>query len=146
MRILFVCTGNTCRSPMAAALMNKIAKDNDLDIGADSAGIFAEEGVGASDEAVEAVKKYDIDLSAHKAKTVSDALIRANDVILTMTEAHKMVLKNLACEKVFTIAEYAGSFGDIPDPFGGDLFDYEETLEEIYDLLTDIAERVADEV
>ena len=48
MNILFVCTGNTCRSAMAAAIMDKIAVENDLDVFIESAGIFAEDGQGAS--------------------------------------------------------------------------------------------------
>ena len=144
MNILFVCTGNTCRSPMAAAIMNKIALENDMDVTADSAGIFASEGENASDEAVGALEKYDIDLSEHLSKPVTEELINKSDLILTMTGAHKTVLQSVAPDKVFTIAEYAGVDEDIPDPFGGDLEEYEEIAEEIYDLLTDIAEKITD--
>lgn len=144
MNILFICTGNTCRSPMAAAVMNKIASENDMDVKADSAGLFAAEGESASDEAVEALKKYAIDLSSHLSKPVTEELINKSDIILTMTSAHKTVLQSVAPDKVFTIAEYAGEDEDIPDPFGGDLEEYEETAEEIYDLLTDIAEKITD--
>ena len=55
MKLLFVCTGNTCRSPMAAALMNKIAVDNDMDIVAESAGIFAKADEQASSNAIKAM-------------------------------------------------------------------------------------------
>ena len=64
MNILFVCTGNTCRSAMAAAIMDKIAVENDLDVFIESAGIFAEDGQGASENAIKALMKYGIDLSA----------------------------------------------------------------------------------
>ena len=129
---------------MAAAIMNKIAVENDMNVKADSAGLFAADGEGASNEAVEALKRYDIDLSQHKAKPVTETLISESDIILTMTEAHKTVLKSVAPDKVFTVTEYAGEEGDVPDPYGGDLEEYEETAEEIYDLLTDIAEKIAD--
>ena len=61
MNILFVCTGNTCRSAMAAAIMDKIAVENDLDVFIESAGIFAEDGQGASENAIKALMKYGID-------------------------------------------------------------------------------------
>ncbi len=144
MNILFVCTGNTCRSAMAAAIMNKIATENDLDIRIESAGIFAQEGESASENAIDAMKKYGIDLSFHRTKTITAQLINQCDLILTMTQAHKQVLEPMAKGKVFTLLEYSGSEGDIQDPFGGDIDEYMETAQEIYDALVDIAEKIAD--
>lgn len=143
MNILFVCTGNTCRSPMAAAIMNKIAVDNDLDVRIESAGIFAEEG-GASENAKKAMLKYGIDLSEHRTQPVSEELISKCDIILTMTEGQKQLLRPLAEDKVFTLKEFAGGSGDISDPYGGGLEEYEETAEEIYDALVDAAEKISD--
>ena len=60
MNILFVCTGNTCRSAMAAAIMDKIAVENDLDVFIESAGIFAEDGQGASENAIKALMKLSL--------------------------------------------------------------------------------------
>lgn len=142
MNILFVCTGNTCRSPMAAVLMNKIAESEDLDVRIESAGLFAQEGEPASPEAVEAMKKYDVDLSQHMARQIDNELIEKSDLILTMTAAHKMLLGTSAPDKVFTLCEYAGVEGDIPDPYGGDAEEYEETAEMIYLALQAIAEKL----
>ncbi len=146
MNILFVCTENTCRSPMAAGLMDKIAGENDLDVRIESAGIFASDGKSASDEAIEVMReKYNIDISGHKSQRISSELIENSDVILTMTDGHKMLLKNLAPSKVYTLLEYAGSEGSISDPYGGDTEEYEQTAREIYDALVDIAEKIYDE-
>ena len=134
MNILFVCTGNTCRSAMAAAIMDKIAVENDLDVFIESAGIFAEDGQGASENAIKALMKYSIDLSGHRTQPVTEDLIKQCDLILTMTEGHKQILEPLAKGKVYTLLEYAGSSGDISDPYGGDLEEYEEVAQEIYDL------------
>lgn len=143
-KILFVCTGNTCRSAMAAAMMSDIAEKNDLDILSDSAGIFAPIGECAAPNAIEVMKKRNIDLSLHRTKPLTDELIDMADIILVMTEAHKMLINNMAEGKVFTLSEYAGSGGDIPDPYGGDIEEYEETAQAIYDELVDIAEKVCE--
>lgn len=144
MNILFVCTGNTCRSAMAATIMDKIAVENDLDVFIESAGIFAEEGMGASENAIKALAKYGIDLTNHRTQPVTEDLIKQCDVILTMTQAHKQVLEPMAKGKVYTLLEYAGSQGDVQDPYGGDLEEYEECAQEIYDALVDVAEKIAD--
>ena len=144
MNILFVCTGNTCRSAMAAAIMNKIAVENDLDVRIESAGIFAEIGQKASENAIKALEKYDIDLKEHLTKPVTDELIEKSDIILAMTEGHKMLLSSMAENKVYTLLEFSGSIGDISDPYGGDLEEYEDCAHEIYDALVDAAEKIAD--
>lgn len=142
MNILFVCTGNTCRSPMAAALFNKIATERGLDVRIESAGLFAADGENASNEAVIAMQKYDIDLLGHHAQSVNTELLEKSDLILTMTAAHKMVLEGTVPEKVFTVCEYAGVDYDIEDPFGGDVEEYEECAEVIYEVLERVADRL----
>ncbi len=141
-KILFVCTGNTCRSAMAAAMMADIGEKNEMDILVDSAGVFASIGECAADNAIAAMKKRDIDLSLHRTKPLTVELMEMADIVLVMTAAHKMLIENMAPDKVFTITEYAGLDGEIPDPYGGDLEEYEEVADELYDLLTDIAEKV----
>ena len=142
MNILFVCTGNTCRSPMAAALFNKIATEKNLDVRIESAGIFAQDGENASNEAIVAMQKYDIDLLGHHAQSVNTELLEKSDLILTMTAAHKMVLFEASPEKVFTLCEFAGVDYDIEDPYGGDVEEYEECAEALYEVLKKVAERL----
>lgn len=125
--------------------MNKIATEQDLDVRIDSAGMYAEEGAKASDNAIKAMEEYGIDLSYHRAKPLTETIIEQADIILTMTEAHKMMLSLMGRGRIYTLMEYAGSEGDISDPYGGDLEEYEECAREIYDALTDAAERIADE-
>lgn len=142
MNILFVCTGNTCRSPMAAYIMEKVAVENDLDVLIESAGIFAAPGEGASENAIKAMSEMGIDITEHRTQLVTKPLLDKADVVLTMTEGQKRIIEPTAGDKVYTLLEYAGNEGDISDPFGGDLDEYEETAREIYDAIVDIAERL----
>lgn len=124
--------------------MEKIAIENDLDVLIESAGIFANVGERATDEAIRAMDKMGIDLTFHQTKPLTEELIEKSDLILTMTKAHKELLKPLAGDIVYTIKEYGGGSGDISDPYGGDQAEYDETAREIYDALVDAAERIAD--
>lgn len=142
MNILFVCSGNTCRSPMAAVLMDKIAAERNLDIRIESAGLFAADGDMASDNAIKAMIPYGIDLTLHRSKPVTGDLINKSNLILAMTEAHKKVLESVAGDKVYTLGEYAGTDKDIPDPYGGDLEEYAECAAQIHDALEAAAERI----
>lgn len=142
MNILFVCTGNTCRSPMAAAIMDKLAYDDGLDIRVESAGLFATDGESATPEAVEALKKYDIDMSSHKSQLINDELIKKSDLIITMTTAHKMILNDIAGEKTYTVSELAEISEEIEDPFGGDIKDYEKTADMLFIALSEIENKI----
>lgn len=142
MNILFVCTGNTCRSPMAAYIMDKVAVENDLDVLIESAGIFAEPGQPASENAVKAMADMGIDISEHRTQPVTEELLKKSDLVLTMTEGQKRIIEPTAGDKVYTLKEYGGGSGDISDPYGGDLEEYKETAQEIYDAIVDIAEKL----
>ena len=146
-RTLFVCTGNTCRSPMAAALLqNKI---NSASAGTAysvaSAGLAAWPGQPASPEAVLVMGQRGLSLADHRAQQVDFDQIAASRIVLTMTRAHKEALLRLfpaAQDKIFTLAEYSGGQVDVADPIGGTLQAYHICA----DQLTQLIDRVWDKI
>ncbi len=140
MNILFVCTGNTCRSPMAEGLFKKITEDvEEGELNIYSGGMNAKDGCLANDNAIKVLLEYDVDITDHRAKNVDARTIAEADVILTMTNAHKDMLLYLfggaAEEKTFTLLEYIGEEGDVEDPYGGDLRIYRICAKRIYEAL-----------
>lgn len=135
-KVLFVCTGNTCRSPMAEGIFRKIAAEKDVRFEILSAGIFAREGMKASDEAVIAAAEKGINISDHVSQSVTHEILNDANLILTMTEGHKKLLLERAPEykdKIFTLKEFNGKQNeiDIEDPFGQGLGAYRECIQEL---------------
>ncbi|MWV46559.1 low molecular weight protein arginine phosphatase [Paenibacillus sp. HJL G12] len=115
--ILFVCTGNTCRSPMAEGLLRKMAKDRGIEVEARSAGVAAMDGMSMSRHAEAVLRDHDIDDRLTSKSLKRDAVIWS-DLILTLTQGHKQhVIRSFpqAADKVYTLKEYAESDGDVLD-------------------------------
>ncbi|MED1740589.1 low molecular weight protein arginine phosphatase [Bacillus swezeyi] len=146
MNILFVCTGNTCRSPMAEVLFKSAASRKKLDVSVKSAGLFAPENGKASLYAVEALFEKNIALN-HSSAKLSKEKVEWADLVLTMTEQHKYLAEQEYSEskdKIYTLKEYVkGENGDISDPFGGSLSDYQKTRDELGHLLEELAKRLS---
>lgn len=130
MKILYVCTGNTCRSPMAEGITNALAKETDQDILALSAGLYPLVGEPVSEEAVVAVA-HRINISLHRARVVTKELVEVADWVWAMTEVHKEELIYRYPEwkdKIFTLAEAAGETKDVADPYHQSQAVYDATV------------------
>lgn len=149
-KILFVCTGNTCRSPMAQALFNKLAREKGLEreLSADSVGLYVTlDSRKPSSNTIKVMKeKYGIDIEDYKPKNINYDSIKDADIILCMQTSMKNVLNQIDIPKahVDTLTHYLGKEGDVADPFGGDEAEYEtcaENIKELVELLMDKLEK-----
>lgn len=140
MRLLFVCTGNTCRSPLAEGIARSRIAARALDgFEVASAGTFAHPGSSASDGSLLVALERGIDLSAHRAQELSPELVQWADVILAMGPHHRDRAEALGgAGKTHLLTAYSSRNADdraVSDPFGGGLDVYRATYEE---LLTEI--------
>lgn len=135
--LLLVCSGNTCRSPMAEGIARQLlaqrrgVAESDLEAGGlrvISAGLSAMPGSPANPHAVEALQKQGIDIGQHRARELSPQLVHEADVIYTMTAAHRQAIVDLvpsAADKTFTL----DPDGDVEDPLGSGADSYQRTAE-----------------
>ena len=130
-RILFVCSGNTCRSPMAEAVCKDLIKKRNLDIEARSAGIMAPVGCPMSENAARALEHAGITGFTHEAEELTPEAVDWADSIYVMTKAHQDAVLESFPDLEDKIHLLRSDMGDIVDPFGGDLSIYEEVLEQI---------------
>ena len=141
MNILFVCTGNTCRSPMAAAIM---AGREMQGVEIKSAGVFAMPGSSASSQAQEVLKENGLP-AEHSSAQVSDELVEWADYIFTMTTQHKMLLENSypgSVGKTYTLKGFVEQTGEVSDPFGGSVATYRGTFEELQELIEFVVKKL----
>jgi protein-tyrosine-phosphatase len=148
MRLLFVCTGNTCRSPLAEGLARRLASERGLaDLIVSSAGTSAWDGASASDGSLLVAMEHGIDLSAHRTRQLSRELVAEADVILTMGPHHLERVQALGgsgkASLLHDFATHGESQAAVSDPFGGDLDVYRATYQELDQTLRRVLDRLA---
>ena len=139
-KLLFVCTGNTCRSPMAEQLMKAKLKQRFPEhlanrqlppIEVASAGVAAYPGGPASDGAIAAMARLGLDLSRHESQATTVELVERADLILTMTNSHRLNLLSRWPQLARKTHLLAGEHGDVSDPFGGSIDTYQACAKKI---------------
>jgi len=150
MRILFVCTGNTCRSPLSEAIARKIAIERGLtDVEAMSAGTSAHDGAPASDGSLLVGLERNMDLGGHRAQTLNRDLFRQADLILAMGPHHLERIEALGgAGRSYLLSDYAShgaSSRPISDPIGAELDVYRATADELEEEIRRVLDRITAE-
>lgn len=145
-RILVVCSGNTCRSPLAAVILSAhLARVPELvGVTVTSAGTEALEGTPASQGSYRVALERGLDLSSHRARLATTDIVRGADLILTMGDSHMQRIASLGGEaRAHLLTQFAGEVAtDIADPFGQQIAVYRETAAQLDWLMARVVERL----
>lgn len=131
--IAFVCSGNTCRSPMAEGIFNKLAEENKLSVRAESFGMATVDGLPVSENSVKACSEIGIDLTGKKSNAVGSVDLKKYDKFYCMSQSHADILKiylGVDEEKIAVMG--------VSDPYGGDEDVYRICRDEIYNSVEEI--------
>lgn len=144
-KLVFVCTGNTCRSPMAEIFYRSMNLDDEIEVF--SRGLVVHFSEPINPKAVTVLNNHELDFNSHVSRLWKAEECDRFTLILTMTESQKKkICSEYEVESfVYTLTDYAGESGDVVDPYGGSIMDYEECFGEISRLVRKAAYRIARE-
>jgi len=141
-RILFICSGNTCRSPLAEAIARRAFEEaGDVDFDVSSAGTFATDGGRASSGSLEVARANGLDLEGFVSRQLTDEMLDEADIVLVMEPGHRSAVLGLSPQadlKTRLLGELGGSHGPdaaVPDPFGGSGEAYRRTFRRLEEMI-----------
>ena len=145
--ILFVCTANMCRSPMAEVLFEEIVRNEGEaeEWWIDSAGVSAFDGEQATNNTRLVAAERELDLSAHRSKLTSRAVVEPFSLVLVMEERHRLMLREAfpdLSDRIYLLTEMIGRTEDVHDPIGTDIANYRAMAEEVNTALTEGLNRI----
>jgi glycine hydroxymethyltransferase len=147
MNILFVCTGNTCRSPMAEGYFKHLCKlKSRNDISIQSAGINAVNGMPPSTDSVKIMSNFGIDIQSYSSQPLSNTLLNWADIIIVMSRTHKHAIPLLFSEcntsKIFLLNQFNNVDDDIYDPYGGSIDIYHKCFQNMKKPLDNLLKQI----
>ena len=145
--ILFVCTANMCRSPMAEVLFEEIVRNEGEaeEWWIDSAGVSAFDGEQATNNTRLVAAERELDLSPHRSKLTSRAVVEPFSLVLVMEERHRLMLREAfpdLSDRIYLLTEMIGRTEDVHDPIGTDIANYRAMAEEVNTALTEGLNRI----
>lgn len=137
-KVVFICTGNTCRSPMAEGLLRTYCEDRNIEVSSRGLMVFGQNP--ANDSAVYVMNEQGIDITSHQSNPFDKDELEDNTLVLTMTSRHKTVVTQHGFNgEVYSIKEFIGQEGDVNDPYGGDLDVYRTCANELTTLIKQLS-------
>jgi protein-tyrosine-phosphatase len=144
--VIFICTANICRSPIAEALFRAALGKTQKDWRIESAGTWAPDGEPAAEKAQHILRARGIELSRHRSRSVNRGLLNQFNLILTMERGHKEALRAEFPElagRTYLLSEMVDQIYDIQDPIGGTQADFQDTINELEHILSSGIEKIS---